>query len=92
MHDKDVYLKLCYLWYRSTAWPRYVLCTRDKLVHSVDLSSNPALGYKRLAGPFPPEGEAQQWKFNHCRKFQPNPPHPPDWLSPVPDWLTPVKG
>ena len=64
------------------AW--YVLCTRDKFceVHSVDLSSNPALAYKRLAGPFPSEDEAQQWKFNHCRKFQPNPPHSPDRLCP----------
>jgi hypothetical protein len=66
----------------SMAW--YVLCTKDKFceVQSVDLSTNPALGYRRLAGPFPSEDEAQQWKFNNCRKFQPNPPHPPDWLCP----------
>jgi len=64
------------------AW--YVLCTRDRYceVHSQDLSQNPAHGYRRLAGPLNAEDDAQAWKFKNCRRHQPDPNHPPDWLCP----------
>lgn len=58
----------------------YVFCGPDRFCVIYSQASMP--GHRLLKGPFGSEEEAIAWRVTNCKKYQPNPAHPPDWKCP----------